>query len=246
MTEKLTIDTPEQIALDYQLAGVGSRSVALAVDTLIQGAIVMVIVMAIVGTSALQRTLGGTPGLWPVAVGLVLAFVIFYGYFAIFEIAWHGQTPGKRLVGVRAIAASGRPLTAQAALLRNLVRIVDSLPGFYALGILSVLVTRRSQRLGDLAAGSVVVHERAIAPEAPEPSAPGARRVGAASLRADEHALVDSFLQRRADLPWEVRERTADAIASRLRRKLDLPEGGSDEELIEQVAAEYREGRRYR
>ena len=245
MTEKLTIDTPEQIALDYQLAGVGSRSLALAVDTLIQGAIVLIIVLIIVGASALQRTLGGTPGVWPVAVGLVLGFVVFYGYFAIFEIAWQGQTPGKRAVGLRAISASGRPLTVQGALLRNLVRIVDSLPGLYALGIMSVLITRRGQRLGDLAAGSVVVHERPIASEGRAPSATAGTRVGAAGLRADEYAMIEAFVQRRADLPWEVRERTAHAIAGRLRRKLNLPDGGSDEELIDQAAAEYRDGRKY-
>jgi uncharacterized RDD family membrane protein YckC len=243
VTEKLTIETPEQVSLDYQLAGIGSRSAAIAADTVIQIVLMIVVLLLIGGMSRLQAYVGGDAGLWPVAVGVVLAFIVFYGYFAIFEIAWQGQTPGKRLLRLRVISASGRPLSAQAALLRNLVRIVDSMPGFYGIAILTVLISSRSQRLGDLAADTVVVHERKIEAETRAAGPVGAPRVGARLLRADEFALVEAFVQRRGDLPWEVRQKTAAAVADRLRRRLNLPEGGSDEELIDQVAAEYRDGR---
>ena len=246
MTEKLTIDTPEQIALDYALAGVGSRCLALALDTLFQGALTVILLLLVIGVSALQGLVGGISGLWPMAVGLFLAFLIFYGYFAIFEIVWHGQTPGKRIVGLRVISATGHPLTAQAALLRNIVRIVDSLPGVYAIGVLTMLITERSQRLGDLAAGSVVVYERPIDHREPAVELDSAPRVGASRLREAEFEVVATFLHRRADLAWEVRERAAADIAKRLRRILELPQGGSDEELLERVAAEYRAGRAYR
>jgi uncharacterized RDD family membrane protein YckC len=166
--EQLTIETPEQIALEFPLAGVGSRFLALAVDLLIQFALIAGLVL--LGLGVAWSTGAGSPftsaegnsriALWTFALVLLAGFVVFYGYFAIFEIAWRGQTPGKRLIGLRVIAASGRPASAYQILLRNLLRIVDQLPGPYAFGILSVLVTARSQRLGDLAAGTVVVHER--------------------------------------------------------------------------------------
>jgi len=246
VTEKLTIDTPEQIALDYVLAGVGSRCLALSLDTLIQAATMVILLLIVSGVSALQATLGGTPDVWPLAVGLLLGFVVFYGYFAIFEVLWRGQTPGKRVVGLRVIAATGHPVTAQAALLRNLVRVADSLPAVYAIGVLTMLITERSQRLGDLAAGTVVVHERPIAHHDTAVELSGGARVGGSRLREDEFEVVATFLRRRQDLPWEVRERAALDIASRLRRTLELPEGGSDEELLERAAAEYRAGRAYR
>ena len=246
MIEKLTIDTPEQIALDYALAGVGSRCLALALDTLFQAALMVILILLVIGASALQARVGGTPDVWPLAVGLLLAFLVFYGYFAIFEMVWQGQTPGKRIVGLRVISATGHPLTAQAALLRNLVRIVDSLPGVYAIGVLTMLITERSQRLGDLAAGSVVVHERPIDHQEPAVELGNAPRIGASRLREAEFEVVATFLRRRADLEWEVRERAAGDIANRVRRILELPQGGSDEELLERVAAEYRAGRAYR
>lgn len=246
MTEKLTIDTPEQIGLDYVLAGVGSRCLALAIDTLIQGALLLLVVLAVIGVSALQATMGGVPGVWPLAVGLLCGFLIFYGYFAVFEILWQGQTPGKRVVGLRVIAVSGHPLTAQAALLRNLVRVGDSLPGVYAIGVATMLVTERSQRLGDLAAGTVVVHERPITAQESAVAPGAAPHLGASRLRADEFEVVETFLRRRADLPWEVREATARQIAARVRRTLAVAEGGSDEELLERVAAEYRASCSYR
>lgn len=245
MTEQLTIDTPEQIALDYALAGLGSRCLALALDTLFQSAAMLVLVLAIVGIGALETALGATPGVWPVAVGLLCAFVLFYGYFALFEWAWRGQTPGKRIVGLRVISASGHPVTAQACLLRNLVRIADSMPGFYAFGVITMFITARSQRLGDLAAGTVVVHERSI-PADRYSLGPVTTRVGGARLRPEEFEVIETFLRRRDELHWVVREETATAIATRMRRSLQLPVGGSDEELLEQVASEYRAGRAYR
>ena len=96
------------------------------------------------------------------ALLILAAFVLYYGYFAVFETMWSGQTPGKRAIGIRVIAASGRPLGAVDAILRNLLRIVDQMPGMYAVGLLAIFLTSRNQRLGDLAAGTVVVHDRPI------------------------------------------------------------------------------------
>ena len=112
------------------------------------------------------------------------AFLLYYGYFAAFEALWGGQTPGKRAVGLRVISVTGQPITTFDALLRNLLRIVDQMPGIYAVGVLSIFFTARNQRLGDLVAGTVVVQEHGL-PQArrrrprrrrPRASAPRASR----------------------------------------------------------------------
>jgi len=88
-------------------------------------------------------------------------FVITSGYFMVFEILWNGQTPGKRLVGLRVIRESGYPIRPVDAVIRNLVRIVDWLPLVYGVGVLVMLLNQRSRRLGDFASGTIVVREAA-------------------------------------------------------------------------------------
>ena len=95
-----------------------------------------------------------------IAIAVLLIFVLLWGYFIFFELTWNGQTPGKRAAGVRVLTSRGEPVTLVHTLVRNVLRIVDALPSFYMVGVISILVTRRSQRLGDLAAGTVVVRER--------------------------------------------------------------------------------------
>ena len=246
-SEKLTIDTPEQIALEFTLASVGSRFLAVGVDTLLQAAgfLVLFAIWGVV-TWLVSAGLPEGFGTW-VAGGLLLAgFTIYYGYFAFFEARWDGQTPGKRLVGLRTIAVSGRPITTYDAILRNIVRVADQIPGIYAIGIVSIFLTERSQRLGDLAAGTVVVHEQPIEAQAFETRAePGQGRYGAGRLTADEIALVETFLRRRAEL-MDVRELRARQIAQRIRQRLHVEQSEDDEVFLEQVAAEYRASGRYR
>ena len=87
-------------------------------------------------------------------------FCIVWGYFALFEAYWHGQTPGKRAMKVRVIKDSGRQITLFEALARNLMRVIDYLPSLYLVGVITMLCNKRNQRLGDLVAGTIVVHER--------------------------------------------------------------------------------------
>jgi uncharacterized RDD family membrane protein YckC len=248
--EKLTIETPEQIALEFPLAGVGSRFLALAFDTLVQGvAIGALAAVALIVRWLILPTVGWlASGPWTFAVLLLLAFVVYSAYFAVFETLWSGQTPGKRVVGLRVIDVSGRPVTAYASILRNVLRIVDQLPGFYAIAIVSVLLTDRYQRLGDIAAGTVVVHERVDSLAAAPRADPGVRR-GAHRLTPDEIVLIEGFLRRRRDLDPIVRLDNARRIAHRMAERLQLGpiEAGDDEErLLEQLAAEYRASGSYR
>lgn len=247
--EQLTIDTPEQIALEFPLAGVGSRSLAMVMDSLIQGGITLVLLLVggLLGIglgSVVRRTTGADAekiGLWVFAVVVLLLFSAWYGYFALFEIIWRGQTPGKRMIGLRVISVSGRPITPLQAILRNLLRIVDQLPALYAVGIISVLVSARNQRLGDIAAGTVVVREQATeALQVPAPDAAVKDRLRANRLTDQELALIERFLQRRAELDVEVRDRTAQQIATRVRERLGVTDNVNNEDLLERVFAEYR------
>lgn len=245
-SEKLTIETPEQIALEFPLASAGSRFLALAIDTLLQiGGFALLGVVALVA-AILRISLQSVFGTWALAIVIVLGFILYYGYFAVFEALWNGQTPGKRVVRLRVITTSGRPITAYEALLRNLVRIVDQLPVVYTVGLLAVFFTERNQRLGDLAADTVVVHEQpagavtaaeALGENGPRQTAP---RRGAAKLTPQELAVVETFLSRRDDLPHRQRVETAAAIAGRIRRRLDVRDTAADEVLLEEVAAEAR------
>lgn len=246
--EKLIIDTPEQIALEFPLAAAGSRFLALLIDTLIQIAGLFLLGAIALGAALLRRRGYAGTATWIIAALVMAAFLLYYGYFAAFEALWSGQTPGKRVLGIRVIRVSGQPITPFDAILRNLLRIVDQLPGIYAVGLLSMFFTARSQRLGDLAAGTVVVLERAASvSNAPAIDTPAAR-LGAARLTAQELEVIETFLARRDALPEYTRMKTAQQLAAHIRTRLQISRGAqgspvgsdTDEALIESVAAEFR------
>lgn len=160
--DHLTIETPEQIPLSFLLAGIGSRFLALAVDTLIQMVAFLIIgALALALGVATRESKGATS--WVTAAIVLAIFVVWFGYFAFFEAVWNGQTPGKRYLHLRVIKDDGRPLGAFDSVGRNLLRIVDSIPGIYAVGIVTALLSPKNKRLGDYVAGTVVVHERPLA-----------------------------------------------------------------------------------
>ena len=247
--DKLSIDTPEQVALDFALASIGSRFLALAVDTLIQTGATLLLVLVGFALVAVFSVTFETMNPWILAVLFLAYFLIYNAYFAVFEAAWNGQTPGKRVVGLRVISVTGRPISVFEAILRNVVRIADQLPGIYAIGIVSIFVTERNQRLGDLAAGTVVVHERAVEAndlelklEAPAVST----RHGASSLAPEEVAIIELFLRRRDQLDDYSRSSKARQIADRIRAQLGNTDRGDDESFLVEVLTEYRERGRYR
>jgi uncharacterized RDD family membrane protein YckC len=248
-SEKLTIDTPEHIALEFTLASAGSRFLALAADTLIQAGVFLGAGLLALGIGAVTAIAFNDVAPWVLAGLVFCGFILYYGYFAFFETVWSGQTPGKRIVGLRVIAISGRPLGAFEAILRNLLRIVDQMPVIYAVGIFSVFLTERNQRLGDLAAGTVVVHDHQVGREAVRPAlSSSAIRLGAARLTPEEVQAIETFLRRRDELPYEMRERSSGQLAKHVRERLGIDRAlhPSDETLLEDAAAEYRSGGRFR
>lgn len=244
--DKLTIETPEQIPLEFPLAGIGSRFLAIALDSLIQFlGFLLAIFIAELLIPAVAR-INPRAWTWMAALFFLGVFVLYSGYYALFEIFWNGQTPGKRLVRIRVISDSGRPINVFEAVLRNLLRIVDQFPGPYVVGIISVFLTARNKRVGDIVAGTVVVHEKAmqeVQPDFAAATAASATPAPALQITADELELIERFLQRRYDLSPEVRRQSAEQIANRLRARLgpsaDEPAGAED--YLESLARQKRD-----
>lgn len=241
------------MSLHLPLAGIGSRFLALLLDTLIQFAlgIALLVAAGMVAASDFADL-----GLWGVAAFYIGVFLLMYGYFILFEVVWNGQTPGKRAVGIRVIKESGRPLTVPETIGRNLLRIVDQLPGFYAIGLVVALLNKQHKRLGDMVAGSILVRETNLAEmkplwhtEAPPPLPTGTAgpmgsmgATGASALTVDDLKLIDTFLGRRYSLPADVRVRMADQILNRVAPRLNLrvDRSTSPESILEAAAYERR------
>jgi len=236
---RLEVETPDHVVLRYTLAGVGNRGFAALVDFLIA---VLITVGLEIGYEQI-----GAPGASTVG-GLIqlLLFVLGWSYFIVLEWLWNGQTVGKRWSGLRVINEDGSPAGFVAVFVRNLVRMADFLPGFYGLGLLSIVVTPRSQRLGDLAAGTFVV--RAPKPKldwlslrtvshagVPVPAA------GVRQLSGEAQRIVREFVAREGSLPARERTALAAQIASRIRPLVTGIEATDDVAFLRALAATLRE-----
>jgi uncharacterized RDD family membrane protein YckC len=226
--DRISLATPEGVTLEVTLAGVGSRFVAALIDQLLRLAVLgaLFLAVALLGRGA-DVSFGGV-----VAVILVAVFVVQFGYDVAFETLASGRTPGKRWTGLRVVKIGGAPVGFLTSALRNILRLVDYLPGFYLVGILAVLFTRNNQRLGDLAAGTIVVRERrlpatptSVAPlaTASVPASDGAASWDVSGITAEEVATVRRFLDRRTTLTPEARRRLAMEMATRLGPKVVGP-----------------------
>jgi uncharacterized RDD family membrane protein YckC len=249
--EKLTIETPEQIDLEFPLAGLGSRALAMMFDTLIQAVVVLVvfIVLALTEPDLASHWVGARN--WTIAIVVFGAFCLYWGYFAFFEVIWNGQTPGKRHAKIRVISETGRPVTVFEAIARNFLRVIDSFAA-YAVGCIAIAIDTRNRRLGDMVAGTVVVHEVEPQEDAywyatSNPSVPGLLQT-VTKLSIQELQLIEAFLNRRLDLPPERRQQTANEIAERIGRRLGIAstERPSDETFLEEVTRSFRDSARYR
>jgi uncharacterized RDD family membrane protein YckC len=235
---QFVVRTPEQVFFRYDLAGPVERAAAYLIDIgCMSGLIVLLFYFA-----------GGAGVLGP-PVLLVALFAIQWGYFLFFEWRWNGATPGKRLLGIRVIQTAGVRCTFERLVLRNFMRVVDSLPFLYGLGAAVMLVTPRGQRLGDLAAGTLLVRVPRPAP----PSAVAEIRIRYNSLRDDNEArtrirrvltpreaeLVVGLALRRELLERRPRLTLFRDTAAYLRRRLRLSghEGLPDERLVLNVAS---------
>ena len=235
---RIEIITPENIAFQYCIAGPFRRLPAYLVDVMLRTA---VIVAALIGISLVF----GAVGIRGLGVGMTLVawFVLDWFYGGLFETYWNGQTPGKRLMRIRVVSDEGQPINGLQAVLRNFLRSVDALPVVfvaptYLLGLFSSSMNNRFQRLGDLAAGTMVIVEepqrhygvaRVSEPEAIRLAAelPAKLVISRSLARA-----LSSYVQRRQAFPWRRRAEIAMHVAEPMRQRLGLPPGTSHDLLL--------------
>jgi uncharacterized RDD family membrane protein YckC len=246
LERSVTVRTPEAIAFHYELAGLGSRFLAVFVDSIAQVILVFAVLLTI-GTAASRMPslhLGGKNFASFVLAGIILAvFFIYYGYFVLFERYWNGQTPGKRLLGIRVVRDGGYPVELMDSVIRNLIRVLEFALGFYFLSAISMLLSSENKRLGDYAAGTIVVRDKTMEvndPKAwlkPESARPPSDSI-AGKLDSRVLAVVDQYVARKTSLAPEAARQTAAKIAAMIRPQVG-PEIAhlSDDELITRVAS---------
>ena len=216
------IETPENVILDYEIAGIGSRVLAAFVD--------LVILLAwFMGVGIVVQILGVTDlfGSWLQAVFILIAMLAYWGYFTLFEALRFGQTPGKRYVGIRVVRDTGHPINMGAAGARGLLRAVDLFPPLLLLDALLIALHPRAKRLGDLVAGTIVVRDQPVESKLPELPEEPLEEAGAPELEDAEFRVLREYIERSARFTPELRERFAakltERFASRFPSRSDKP-----------------------
>jgi uncharacterized RDD family membrane protein YckC len=252
MERSIDVATGESVAFTYELAGLGSRFFAVFIDLTIQVLTVVVLFFAFIifafhlpdpdGGATSATTFSKTESAILIAIVSFATFLLFFGYFILFEWLWGGKTPGKRLLGIRVVRDGGFPLDFTSSAIRNVVRIIEFGLGFYALSAIATLADSRNRRLGDMAAGTLVVRDNRF--ERAKPLA--ARDLVAAldedpileNLDANERDLVRRFAERASSLNARSRDDLARRIAASIRPKLPVQYPALDDrELIEFLAS---------
>ena len=210
------METPEHVLLSFELAGLGTRTAAAVIDLLLLVGINLFVVI-LFSAASISDNWG-----WGTAIVLLFFGLGFFLYFALFEALWDGRTPGKRAVGIRVVQDTGRPISANAATVRNLIRIVDFVVPLGPLpGATFVFFHSANKRLGDLAAGTIVVRDRVASWGLAHAAMPAATpteslELGPPELTEQEFNLLDRFLARADQLLPAVRDRMASDLARRL------------------------------
>jgi uncharacterized RDD family membrane protein YckC len=225
----LVVPTPERVSFDYQVAGLGTRAIAQVLDLLIIGVILAAVFVVAVAVAAADSQTA-------LLIALIAGFLVIFGYFWVSESLWSGQTVGKKVFRLRAVGDRGEPLTFGQSGIRNVVRIVDFLPYAYGVGLVVLFANGKGKRLGDLAAGTIVVKDsdhiwlwqlpgaRTTPPPPGVPVSPppayAAASVAELTLRRldpDLRRFVSAYARRRAELPLELRAQLASQVQSSLR-----------------------------
>lgn len=252
------IDTPENVVFGYEVAGIGSRFLAALLDSVLIAFLLFVSYL----TAALLLGAMGPDAIESAALAVfgLIGFAILWGYYILFEILWNGQSPGKRWQGLRVLRMDGTPVTATDAAIRNLIRFIDFLPFAYGVGVISMFINDQSRRLGDLAAGTLVVREKStvtldslvnsseaqVKPDTVMSPLPAqGYDFPVEKLSGQDIEMADEFLRRREQL--SNRHSIAREIAQSLFRKMELDDSRTRnlnfEEAILHIVLTYRQGR---
>ncbi len=229
---RITLKTPESVELEFNLAGIGNRTIALLVDNCVIWVVYIVVLyfvsQGLTGLDALGLEPGQAATQWLGAIGLLLSFAWFVGYFALFETLWKGQTPGKRLAKIRVISHDGRPIQIYQATLRAVLRPLDD---WLFLGFFFVLLGKQEKRLGDWVGSTIVIQDEPpkigsaqlpLSGQAQGVADRIAMNADMTQLRPDDFAILKEFLQRRRVLESRARDRLSQQLVDQVKARLDL------------------------
>jgi uncharacterized RDD family membrane protein YckC len=251
----LSIDTPENVVFGYEVAGLGARFLAALIDSALIILLDLLLLLALLFSANAAGGLDNDSGIaWVGAIYAFLGFLIFWGYYIVFELVWNGQSPGKRVVKLRVMSVEGVPVTLTGSMLRNLVRIIDFLPPPYGIGVVTMFVSKQSRRLGDYAGGTLVVFDegnlslKTIKSWEPTPLQRQLARnadqtlleLPVERLKPDDIALAEEFLHRGPSLETETQ--LANQIRDYLYARMDLDTSqltGGTTTSIRQVVVAY-------
>jgi uncharacterized membrane protein SpoIIM required for sporulation/uncharacterized RDD family membrane protein YckC len=247
LEQQVEIETPEQVAFSYTIAGVGSRAAAALIDYAVIGGVTLsiLLVLSILWRAVFRGELSPVArlaGAWLVALFILFFFALSWGYFVFYEALADGQTPGKRRLGLRVVQDGGYSISFGASAVRNLLRILDMQPGLaYGVGIVSAALSKSGKRLGDHLAGTLVVQEQRVAlaaaaapPATPRPDEPALDLV--AQLSEEEYALLERWVGRRQGLDTERRTAIAAQLGARFGDRLAALDGPQEARLLKLYA----------
>jgi len=252
---RVSLPTPESVDLEFALAGIGNRALALLIDYHVLGLLLAIFWIGWISfsiqlmnfLSQLGGDYSGAPN-WLLAIFLLVTFAIFTGYFVYFEVFRQGQTPCKLFAKIRVIREDGRPLRLSQAALRALLRPVDD---FFFLGVFFILLDQREKRIGDIVAGTLVVQESSsdpktaltISDEAQELAVQLPGMTHLAALRPDDFAVVRTYLQRRSNMALLPRRDLSMQLARQLKALIQLetiPTGLTSDQFLEAIYLAYQ------
>lgn len=253
---RITLQTPESVELEFTLAGIGNRAYALLIDYLVWATLLIAffIFWSIFSWQVLNL-LGDwirnsrQLGLWLFAIQFLITFFIYVGYFVFFEALWQGQTPGKRCVKIRVIRDDGRPVGLQQSTLRALLRPIDD---FFFLGAFLIVFGKQEKRLGDWVAGTVVIQEERPVVSASIPVSEEAQSLASqllveadfSQMLPEDFAVVREYLQRRAAMIPEARSELSKQLAKQFKEVIVLesvPKGTTANLFLEAVYLAYQQ-----
>ncbi len=246
--------TPESVELEFTLAGIGNRAWALLIDYLLLAVIVTVFVIVWLTLSVQLGNFwtgifGSQASLWLMAIAFLTSIAIYAGYFVFFETLWQGQTPGKRFAKIRVVRDDGRPIGLQQATLRALLRTFDE---FFFIGAFLIIFSNREKRLGDLAAGTIVIQDQAPTASATFTISEQANSVyehllqiaDLSLLLPDDFAVIREYLRRRGVMTPKARAAVAQELTQQVKAIIDLenlPENVAPDVFLEAVYLAYKQ-----
>ncbi|TXC90300.1 RDD family protein [Metabacillus litoralis] len=205
LQQHVDIKTPEYVSLKFQPAGLGSRTAALLIDHLI---LTIVSVLILIGTFILMYDMPVEFIFmyefysYPFAITIIVLFVLNWGYFFALEFFYGGKTLGKKMIGIRVIQDNGHSLTLLSSFIRNLLRIIDTLPANYLLGMIMIFFHSKHKRVGDIVAGTIVIHERKA--KNSKKLSPIEKEIARKGLRKEDLVIEEWALKSLTSKEWEL------------------------------------------